>query len=343
MTPTTRTRTRTRTRFLALKTHHHPWIMLFSLLVFQNCSLFSFPITSVNALGCECTGDEFLVSGVSLGRRCAEWGDKNAICADQTTVTDECCKPWCWVSQTDCPSARYNKQADKYFSYDACGATCANDHCGEEKTYVDTRGAIVCESEYQNTWVRYRMSSWIFIIPLFCLFSSLRYQQSRRRMLLCQNQLQGGGSPYGQASAGVWRGQNFGLQNNFTTPQGQAVYIVGANGRLTPLQNSNAANQPQFYQGGNPAQEVRRQQNQPRSGGMLDALFGRANRGGGGGGVQSQQQPRAAAATSVVPEMSPESREPAYAPPSNYYGNENQARRNQAVTDNSPQQAYPTV
>ena len=162
-------------------------------------------------------------------------------------------------------------------------------------------------------------------------------------MLLCQNQLQGGGSPYGQASAGVWRGQNFGLQNNFTTPQGQAVYIVGANGRLTPLQNSNAANQPQFYQGGNPAQEVRRQHNQPRSGGMLDALFGKANRGGGGGGVQSQQQPRAAAATSVVPEMSPVSREPAYAPPSNYYGNENQARRNQAVTDNSPQQAYPTV
>jgi hypothetical protein len=188
------------------------------------------------------------------------------------------------------------------------------------------------------------MSSWIFIIPLFCLFSSLRYQQSRRRVLLCQNQLRGGGSPYGQASAGVWRGQNFGLQNNFTTPQGQAVYIVGANGRLTPLQNSNATNnQPQFYQGGNVAQEVRRQQNQPRSGGMLDALFGRANRGGGGGGVQSQQQPRAAAATSVVPEMSPVSREPAYAPPSNYYGNENQARRNQAVTDNSPQQAYPTV
>ena len=114
MTPI-RTRTRTRTRFLALKTHHHPWIMLFSLLVFQNCSLFSFPITSVNALGCECTGDAFLVSGVSLGSRCAEWGDKNAICADQTTVTDECCKPWCWVSQTDCPSARYNKEAINIF------------------------------------------------------------------------------------------------------------------------------------------------------------------------------------------------------------------------------------
>ena len=77
---------------------------------------------------------------------------------------------------------------------------------------------------------------------------------------------------------------------------------------------------------------------------MLDALFGRANRGDvGGGGVQSQQQPRAAAATSVVPEMSPVSREPAYASLSNYYGNENQVRRNQAVTDNSPQQAYPTV
>jgi len=338
MTRVIATPTRTRTRFLALKTHHHPWGVLLVMLFLQKCSLL------VHALGCECTGDAFLVSGVSMGSRCAEWGDKNAICAEQTTVTDECCKPWCWVSQTDCPSARYNKEADKYFSYDACGATCANDHCGEERSYVDTRGAIVCESEYQNTWVRYRMSSWIFIIPLFCLFSSLRYQQSRRRMLLCQNQLRCGGSPYNQASAGMWRGQNFGLQNNFTTPQGQTVFIVGANGRLTPLQNSNAANnQPQFYQGGNAAQEVRRQQNQPRSGGMLDALFGRANRGGCDGGVQSQQQPRAAAETSVVPEMSPVSREPAYAPSSNYYGNENQARRNQAVTDNSPQQAYPTV
>ena len=145
MTPT---RTRTRTRFLALKTHHHPWIMLFTLLVFQNCSLFSFTITSVNALGCECTGDEYFVSGVSLGSRCAEWGDKNAICADQTTVTDECCKPWCWVSKTNCPSARYNKAADKYFSHVA-------PHASYEK-YLSAcllylaEGQSVCDTQHHG-------------------------------------------------------------------------------------------------------------------------------------------------------------------------------------------------
>ena len=71
----------------------------------------------------------------------------------QTGVTGngDCCKPWCWVSEEDCPTARYNKEADKFYSYDACGATCANDHCGEEIWYQDIEsGNIVCESEYRN-------------------------------------------------------------------------------------------------------------------------------------------------------------------------------------------------
>lgn len=308
--------------------------LLFLLLLFSCGTL-----PGVSALGCECTGDSFVVDGVSLGTRCAEWGSKNEICAAQTTVTDECCKPWCWVSEVDCPSARYNKEANKHYSYDACGATCANDICGDEKMYLDTHGNIVCESEYnKNMWIRYRMSTWIFIIPMFCLFSSLMHQRQRRRQLMyLHNQNQFGG-------AQAWRGQNIGLQNNFTTSQGQPIYIVGANGRLTPLQNSNAtnSNQPQFYQGGNMAQELRRQQNQPRSGGMLDALFGRANRAGGGAQSQPQQeqQQQRSSATPAVPEMAPVGREPAYAPPPNYYGNENQSRRNQAVTE---QQTYPTV
>ena len=33
-------------------------------------------------------------------------------------------------------------------------------------------GNIVCESEYRNAWVKYRMATWIFILPLFCLVSS---------------------------------------------------------------------------------------------------------------------------------------------------------------------------
>tara|TARA_B100000073_G_scaffold335067_1_gene328278 strand:+ start:11947 stop:12333 length:387 start_codon:yes stop_codon:yes gene_type:complete len=127
------------------------------------------------------------------------------------------------------------------------------------------------------------------------------------------------------SSQAQWRGDNFGVQNNFTTTNGRTVYVVGPNGRLTPLHNSNVNIQPQFYQRGDAAQEMR-QQNQPRSGGMLDALFGRDRR--NEVQTQSQLQNQHQQAPSVA-EMAPVSREPTYATPSNYYyGNENQVRRN---------------
>ena len=296
---------------------------------------------------CRCNGESFLVQGVSLGGRCAEWGSKNEICVTQTSVTgnEDCCKPWCWVSEEDCPTARYNKEADMFYSYDACGATCANDHCGEENTYQDIEsGNIVCESEYRNAWIKYRMATWIFILPLFCLVSSAMHYRRRSRAVVASHlynyRNNGGGSPYQASSQAQWRGDNFGVQNNFTTTNGRTVYVVGPNGRLTPLHNSNANIQPQFYQQGDAAQEMR-QQNQPRSGGMLDALFGRDRR--NEVQTQSQLQNQHQQAPSVA-EMAPVSREPTYAPPSNYYGNENQVRRNQAVTEtDSQQQAYPTV
>ena len=281
---------------------------------------------------CRCNGESFLVQGVSLGGRCAEWGSKNEICVTQTGVTGngDCCKPWCWVSEEDCPTARYNKEADKFYSYDACSATCANDHCGEEIWYQDIEsGNIVCESEYRNAWVKYRMATWIFILPLCCLVSSAMHYRRRSRAVvashLYNNRNNGGGSPYQMSSQAQWRGDNFGVQNNFTTTNGRTVYVVGPNGRLTPLHNSNVNIQPQFYQRGDAAQEMR-QQNQPRSGGMLDALFGRDRR--NEVQTQSQLQNQHQQAPSVA-EMAPVSREPTYATPSNYYyGNENQVRRN---------------
>ena len=76
------------------------------------------------------------------------------------------------VSEEDCPTARYNKEADMFYSYDAC-ATARTTTGGEENTYQDIEsGNIVCESEYRNAWIKYRMATWIFILPLFCLVSS---------------------------------------------------------------------------------------------------------------------------------------------------------------------------
>ena len=94
--------------------------------------------------------------------------------ANKRDGNGDCCKPWCWVSEEDCPTARYNKEADKFYSYDACGATCAGTTTAERKSGIKTSNlGTSCESEYRNAWVKYRMATWIFILPLFCLVSSL--------------------------------------------------------------------------------------------------------------------------------------------------------------------------
>ena len=68
-------------------------------------------------------------------------GSKNEICVTQTGVTGngDCCKPWCWVSEEDCPTARYNKEADKFYScYDACPVRRRESTTAERKTGIKT-------------------------------------------------------------------------------------------------------------------------------------------------------------------------------------------------------------
>ena len=205
------------------------------------------------ALDCECTGEEHTVIGTTerVGYKCLQWGEKQSECATVApAVTQECCKPWCWVDKTHCPTARYNEEAKKYYSYDACNygpqAMCASDLCGEEQAYKDTRGNVYCASDYANAWYRYRMSTWVFFIPIFCLCSAI----SRRRRYayyMQQQQQQGypsGAPPGGYYASGhrsafpLWRGQNFGRQQQ----QPQVFVIQNRNSAMPMSMQQNQRN-----------------------------------------------------------------------------------------------------